>query len=104
MLTRGHLKDILADYSNSIALDIAGCRLKEGRPKFGQELDVDLLKLRASADTFEWLGSPRPARLVLKLKAGEDYMAFKYARFVTQTIEVCQRVATEREFEQKVVA
>lgn len=68
MLTRDHLKIILGDHSSSIVLDIAGCRLKEGRPKFGHELNFELLKLRASADTFEWLGKPRPFRLVLKLK------------------------------------
>ena len=104
MLTRSFLNETLNGFSHDIELDIAGCRLKEGRPKYGQELKLELAKLRASAETFQWLGKVTPQRLVLKLKADETYMAFKYARYVRRSIEVCQEIASENDFEQKIVA
>ena len=66
--------------------------MKEGRPKFGHGLDFRIHKLRVSADTYEWLGQPKPSRLVLNLKSTESYMAFKYAPYVSLSIEVSQKL------------
>ena len=85
-LSREYLSEITEPFSNNLKLDIAGCRVKDGRARFGQEFDLQLAKLKGSADTFEWLGKPRPRRLVLCLKPNEPYMAFKYSRYVTQSI------------------
>ena len=43
-------------------------------------------------------------RLVLCLKPNEPYMAFKYSRYVTQSIEIAMKLDSEAAFEQMVVA
>ena len=40
VLSREYLSEVTEPFSNNLKLDIAGCRVKDGRARFGQEFDL----------------------------------------------------------------
>ena len=60
--------------------------------------------LKVSSGTFDWLDRVQARKLVLQLVKHEDYMAFKYARDISESIELLQEIDSEQSFLQKVVA
>ena len=76
-------------YLNSTtSLEIKNCRLQGGLVR-RNELVIDLKRLVVDHETFEWLGNQVSKQdLVLDLKPNQIYMAFKYARSTTTSIEL----------------
>ena len=81
-------------------LEISECMFVGGRPRRGEEIVLSLRSLCVDAETFEWLGgaSLTTKRLVLSLNDSQAFMAFKYARSVTESIELVQPITSESDF------
>ena len=80
-------------------LDISECSVS-GRPRRGDEILLSCRSLCVDSETFEWLGgaSLSTKRLVLSLNDTQSFMAFKYARSVTESIELVQPITSESDF------
>ena len=91
-MERQHLQAIMGNRnsdSKKLKLDLKQCLLKGGRARGSRELELDLAQADIDAETFEWLGSGvKIERLVLSLMPSQVFMAFKYARSVSQSIEL----------------